>query len=256
VNNLRIDDIAALDSPVHRIDARAKIVGFCAIILVSVSTSPQAFAAFGGYLTVVLATLVFARVPLGYVLKRSLVVAPFALMVAMFMPFVSHGNADSSLVVWHGIRISREGLMALWNVAIKAYVGVVSLVTLSATTPFPKLLQGLEQLHTPKLVTLLVSFLYRYLFVLLDEALRMKRAAVSRGYRGRWLWHSGTIGHLVGTLFLRSYERGERVYLAMAARGFTGKPLGFGAARLRLPDYAFLTAALTSALLLRLLACH
>jgi cobalt/nickel transport system permease protein len=80
----------------------------------------------------------------------------------------------------------------------------------------------------------------------------MKRAALSRGYRGRWLWQANTIGHLIGTLFLRSYERGERVYLAMASRGFTGKPTGFGSARLQSGDYAFLAVTLAVVLFVRL----
>lgn len=251
MNSTTIDDIAAGDSPIHRLDARAKILAFTALIVVSVTTPPTSIGAFAGYLAIALVTLLVSRVPLGYVAKRSLVVIPFALMVAASMPFMSHTAASSPLFAWRGIHVSREGLLILWNVAIKAYVGVVCLVTLSTTTPFPKLLQGLEQLHAPKLVTLLVSFLYRYLFVLADEALRMKRAAASRGYRGRWLWQAGTVGHLIGTLFLRSYERGERVYLAMASRGFTGKPTGFGAARFRPGDYAFLAAAALAVLLLR-----
>ncbi|MBI5091733.1 MAG: cobalt ECF transporter T component CbiQ [Candidatus Hydrogenedentes bacterium] len=246
-----IDEIAAQNSPIHRLDARVKICAFVGTIFVSVSTRPAAFAAFAGYLLLALVILLCARVPLVYAAKRSLVVIPFALLAAISIPFMPHPHSIHPLLSVGRLQVTREGLLAMWNVAIKAYVGVVCLITLSTTTPFPKLLQGLEQLWTPKLVTLLVSFLYRYLFVLTDEALRMKRAAVSRGYRGRWIWQARTVGHLIGTLFLRSYERGERVCLAMASRGFTGKPTGFGSATLRPRDYAFLLAALSIVLLLR-----
>jgi len=110
----------------------------------------------------------------------------------------------------------------LWNVAIKSTVSVLAVILLSSTTPFPELLKGLEKLRVPRLLTTIMSFMYRYIFVLSDELQRMRRARDSRGWSGKWLWQAKVIGHMIAALFLRSYERGERVYAAMLARGYDG----------------------------------
>jgi cobalt/nickel transport system permease protein len=101
---------------------------------------------------------------------------------------------------------------------------------------------------------MLAGFVYRYVFVLTDEVLRMKRARDSRGYQGRWLWQAAVVGRMIGTLFLRSYERGERVYLAMLARGFEGRMPFSEHARLRAADYGFLFVAVTVFLGIRIIA--
>jgi cobalt/nickel transport system permease protein len=110
----------------------------------------------------------------------------------------------------------------LWNVTIKSTVSVLAIILLSSTTPFPEMLKGMERLRVPHLLTTLLSFMYRYIFVLMDELQRMRRARDSRGWRGKWLWQVKVIGHMIAALFLRSYERGERVYAAMLARGYDG----------------------------------
>ena len=112
--------------------------------------------------------------------------------------------------------------MAAWNVVIKSYIGVLCLILLSSTTPFPALLNGFQRLKVPKIFILLSSFTYRYLFVLLDEIMKIRQARDSRCFKGRWIGEAKVIGNIVGTLFVRSYERGERVYMAMASRGFEG----------------------------------
>jgi cobalt/nickel transport system permease protein len=118
-------------------------------------------------------------------------------------------------------------------VSAKATIGTVSAVLLAATATFPGVLRALESLRTPRLLVLTASFMFRYVFVIADEARRMRTALSARGYHPRHLLASGALGRMVGALFLRSYARGERVYLAMLARGFTGSvphlaPLSFG----------------------------
>ena len=85
-----------------------------------------------------------------------------------------------------------------------------------------QLIKGMEKLGSPKIFTMLTSFMYRYSFILIDEMYRMKRARDSRCFGGRWFWQTKVIGHMIGTLFLRSFHRGERVYLAMLSRGYHG----------------------------------
>lgn len=226
-----LDKHSGLDSPLHRLDPRAKLVGFTALILICVSTPPDLYAAFAAYLGLELALVLMSRLPWGHVLKRMLVVLPFILMVALFLPFFNHGGGSYSL---GPLTMSAHGLMVLWNVAAKSTVSVLAVILLSSSTPFPELLKGMEKLKVPRLMTTIMSFMYRYIFVLMDEMQRMRRARDSRGWHGKWLWQIKVIGHMIAALFLRSYERGERVFAAMLARGYDGGArtvylYGFGA---------------------------
>jgi len=214
-----LDEYSHLESPVHQLDPRAKLVGFALLIIVCVTTPPNLCAAFAAYLGLEAAILLMSRLPWKHVLKRMLVVLPFILVVAAFLPFFSKGGGSYNL---GPVTVSGHGLIVLWNVAVKSTVSVLAVILLSSTTPFPELLRGMEKLKVPHLLTTLLSFTYRYIFVLMDEMQRMRRARDSRGWSGRWLWQAKVIGHMIAALFLRSYERGERVYAAMLARGYDG----------------------------------
>jgi len=122
---------------------------------------------------------------------------------------------------------------------------------LGSTTGFPKLLSGFEGLRAPRIFILIVGFMYRYGFVFLEELRRMQRAMVSRNYRARWLWNVPTLGRMLGALFLRSYGRGERVYVAMVSRGYEGAVPALNDSRFCLPDAAFLAVLLAVALAIR-----
>jgi len=130
-------------------------------------------------------------------------------------------------------------LLFSWNVLIKAWLSVLSLILLSSTTEFSELLKGLEQLRMPRVMVMTLSFMYRYIFLLVDEVIRMKQARDSRNFGGKRMWQLKTIGNMVGTLFLRSYERGERVYGAMVARGFDGRTRTLSNRRLARQDLYF-----------------
>lgn len=227
-----LDEYSGLESPVHQLDPRAKLVGFVALIVICVSTPPDRYAAFAAFLGLELALVLLSRLPWRHVFKRMLVVLPFILVVAVFLPFFSKGGGSYNL---GPLTVSAHGLLVLWNVAAKSTVSVLAVILLSSTTPFPELLKGMERLKVPKLLTTVMSFMYRYIFVLVDEAQRMRRARDSRGWSGKWFWQGKVVGHMIAALFLRSYERGERVYAAMLARGYDGGVrsvylYGFGAA--------------------------
>jgi cobalt/nickel transport system permease protein len=247
MNRGPLDMLAAHEGPLHRLDARVKILAFLCLMVVSVSTPPGAYGCFAGYFAVLMAVLAWSRVPATTAFRRSLIVIPFVLMAGAFIPFVHPAGGEEGL----GPAVTRPGMLLFWSVLIKAYIGVWCVILLSATTPFPKLLDGLARIKAPGLFILLAGFMYRYLFVLGDEAMAMKRARDARAYGGKWLWHAMVIGHMVGTLFLRSYHRAERVYLAMVSRGFEGKCTSPHAVRLRAGDYAFLTLVVSLALILR-----
>lgn len=246
-----LDEYSHLESPIHRLDPRAKLVGLAALVVVSVTTPSNLYAAFAAYLGLETALILLARLPAKHVLKRMLIVLPFIFMVAAFLPFFSRGGGSYNL---GPMRVSGHGLMVLWNVAAKSTVSVLAVIILSSTTPFPDLLRAMERMKAPRLLTSLLSFTYRYIFVLVDEAQRMRRARDSRGWSGKWLWQARVIGHMIAALFLRSYERGERVYAAMLARGYGGEvrtlylynfgvmELGFAALAIMVPVAARLLA--------------
>jgi cobalt/nickel transport system permease protein len=204
----------------HDLDPRAKIVGMIAFTVVVVTTPARAVWAFILYAIALVFLVGLARIGVRYVLKRAAIVLPVLLVVALFLPFFHQaGQGGYSLGDLH---VTSAGLLVLWNVGAKAVLGVLSMIILGATTPFSQMVAGFERLRTPKVLILIVSFMYRYSFVFTEEARRMRRAMASRGFRARWLGNVPVIGRMLGALFLRSYSRGERVYIAMLSRGYDG----------------------------------
>lgn len=247
-----LDSYSNLNSPIRRLDARAKIISFFTLIVICVTTLARAYFAFAGYLLILLVVLLISHLPLKHVMKRSSVIIPFVLMVAIFIPFLNPDAVGGGYNLG-SIAISRNGLLVLWNVVIKSYIGVLCMILLSSTTPFSELMEGFRQLKVPGILINIAAFMYRYLFVVADEAMRMKRARDSRNFGGRWIWHSKVIGHMIGTLFIRSYERGERVYLAMLARGYDGEAKTLNRQRISISDVLFAGVILISSILIRAL---
>jgi cobalt/nickel transport system permease protein len=218
-----LDHHSHIESPIHHLDARAKIIVFFTFILIGVSSPPTSFFLFSLLAMALIGIALLARLPLGHLLKKVLVVLPFLLMVTISIPFMKKDGVGGGYNLGlGGLSISQGGLWILWNVVIKSCLGVFSIILLSSTTSFPQLIRGMEKLGSPRIFTILTSFMYRYSFILIDEMHRMRRARDSRSFGGRWLWQTRVIGHMVGTLFLRSFHRGERVYLAMLSRGYHG----------------------------------
>jgi cobalt/nickel transport system permease protein len=219
-----IDEYSDLDSLVHKLDPRTKLVASLAFVIAVVLTPVTSWQAFVSYFCIIAVLLAFSKLPMLYVLKRSLVVFPFVLMIAIFIPFFKQGEVAGSynIGLWQ-VSVTYSGLLVLANVVTKAWLCILSLILLSSTTRLADLLKGLKQLKVPQVIVLILSFMYRYIFVLADEVMRMKQARDSRNFGGRRLHQLKTIGNMIGTLFIRSYERGERVYAAMLARGFDGE---------------------------------
>ena len=216
-----LDHHSRIDSPIHRLDARAKIIVFFTFILVGVSSPPSSFSLFALLAACLVVMTLVARLPLGHMVKKVVIILPFLFFVALSIPFMKREGEGNSFGFW-GLSVSRSGLLILWNVLVKASLGVFSTILLYSTTTFPKLVKGMEELRLPRIFTVLFSFMYRYSFILVDEVQRMKRARDSRCFGGAWLWQAKAIGYMVGTLFVRSFHRGERIYLAMLSRGYNG----------------------------------
>ncbi len=205
-------------SPVHRLAPEVKIVVALAFTFTVVATPREALPAFGAYALMVVLLAVIARVPAGWLAKRSLIELPFV-ATALLLPFFSTGPRVSVL----GLSLAVDGLWAGWNIVVKGTLGVLIALLLAATTSARDLLVGLDRLRTPQAMTQIALFMLRYLEVLADEARRMRIARMSRLDDPRFLWQVKGFASGLGTLFLRAFERGERVYLAMQSRGYTGR---------------------------------
>ena len=235
-----LDRHSDLDSPVHRLDPRAKVLLALAVVIAAVSTPPQHLLAFAVYAGLLAWTLALARLPAGYVLGRAALVLPFSMLVALGLPFFRGGQT----VAVAGLQLSVAGLWILAGAAMKSFIGALAAVLLVSTTPFASLLAGLRALGLPALFIDLLALTYRYVFVLVGEAMRLKRAAAARGYRPRWLPQAVIVGRMVGSLFVRSYERAERMYGAMRLRGYLGRMPAARPLRFRLADGLTLAALL------------
>lgn len=228
--------VAELDSPVHRLDPRAKIVGLIGLIVVAATTPIGAWGAFAAYAAALVPLAVVARLPWGYVLRR----------MAIELPFL----AAALLLIW--LRGPAEGL----TLALRISLSVLAVIVLTSTTPFPELLRGFERLRAPRLLLLIVALMWRYLHVIGDEAERMRVARAARGYQPRGLLQARrAFGATIATLFVRSLERGERVHLAMVSRGYDGgMPVHATAPLVLAPaDVAFAAALLLAAIAARIL---
>ena len=205
------------DSPLHRTRPEFKVAATVAFILAVVATPREAFWAFGLHAALIGSVVAVSGLSPGLVARRMRIELPF-LAFAVFLPVV--GSAPRVDVV--GVSLSEPGLWAAWNIVAKGTLGVAASILLAATTTVPDLLRGLERLRVPRVITAIAGFMVRYLEIVMGEAHRMHVARQSRGYDPRWIWQAKGFAASAGSLFVRTYERGERVYLAMVSRGYDG----------------------------------
>jgi len=205
-------------SPVHRLAPEVKIAAVLLCTIIVVITPRTELWAFAGYAVLLAGVAVVARVPARWLAKRATIELPFVLL-AIALPFAGQGER----VDWLGLSLSLDGLHGAWNIFAKGTLGVVASLLLAATTTMRDLILGLDRLHCPTVFTQIATFMLRYLDVLADDARRMRIARLARGYDPRFLWQVKAFAVSVGALFLRAYERGERVYLAMVSRGYNGR---------------------------------
>ena len=230
-------------SPVHRLAPETKVVSTFAFVICVALTPREQMWAFGVHAAVALSIVVLARLA---------VIIPF-LTFAALVPFVAGGEEVDVL----GIGLSRDGLWGAWNVAAKASIGATASIILSATTSVPEILRALTRLRVPKVLVSIMAFMMRYLDLLVDQLGRMRTSMTARCHDPRWLWQAKPIASSAGALFVRSYERGERVHQAMLSRGFTGTmpdleeqaTPGGDWARAAVPPVAALTALLAAVML-------
>jgi len=240
-----VDPYQTGQSLVHRLSPRIKLVLALAFILATAAMPMGAWPVYVLLFSLVVTTAVLAELRLGFLWRRSALALPFVL-AAVTVIFTTPGTAWLKLPLgpWV-IAVTGAGVVRFLSIAIKSWLSVQAAILLAATTPFPDLLVAMQAVRIPRLLVAIFGLMWRYLFVLADEALRLLRAREARSaesptslpqgkgtpfpWQGRWwglgplLWRGQVAGGMVGNLFLRSLERGERIYAAMAARGYDGE---------------------------------
>lgn len=205
------------NSPLHRLAPELKLVAAIWFVLAVVATRREALVFLAADTVLVGAAALAGGLSLGFWARRLMLGIPFMLF-AFLLPFVGKGPK----IEIGGLTVSEPGLWAAWNIVAKATLCLGAAVVMAATTPPTDVLTGLERLRLPHFASASAGFMLRYLDLILDDFRRIRIAMVSRGYRGRWFGSALALASSAGTVFIRSYERGERVYQAMVARGYAG----------------------------------
>lgn len=224
-------------SVIHRLPAQTKILAAVSFVLIVVATPRHLWWVFLGYAVVVAALVVASGLGVPTVLRRMVVEVPFVAF-ALLLPFVGRGPQ----LTLGPLTLSEEGLWSAWNILAKATIGVAVAVVLSATTPAADFVAGLARLHLPTLMVQMAGFMVRYSEVVVAESSRMATAMAARGMRLRHVAAWPAVATALGALFIRTYERGERIQVAMLARGFDGSTRGWDTAEQAAPR-EWLTAA-------------
>jgi cobalt/nickel transport system permease protein len=246
VHHTHIDRYAGLQSPVHALDARAKLLATIAFVFIVVLTPDGWFFSFGTYTLLICGVIFSSRVPKDYIFKRSFSIFPFALAVSVFVPFITPGPEVWSFDLGPlSGTVTSTGLERFASLSLKALVSFFATITLVATTPFGELMEAAGKLGLPSRMVVVLSFMYRYLFLIVDETSHMLLARNLRGGGGRSLLRAS--GGIVGALLVRSFEHADRLYFAMLLRGYEGHPVALRPLHLSVRDAAFAAGFLTCA---------
>lgn len=240
----RLDLLAHGDSPLHRLDARAKVIVALAFVVGVMSFDRYAVAPLIPFFALPIVAVAAGGLPAAWLVRRIAIVIPIALLIALPNPLFDR----EALVRLGGIDVS-GGWISLLSILLRALLATAAAIVLVAVTGFPAICGALERMGMPQPLAVQLLFLYRYLGVLGEEALRMTTARELRG-GGRPL-SIRLYGALVGRLLLRTWDRAERIHLAMRARGFTGDFRRGAASRIGWPEIACVVGGCGLVVLLR-----
>lgn len=236
MHHFYIDEYCKVKSLLSRIDPGIKTVIFLTLIIFIALTQPAAYPSFAFYGGIILILVALSKIPLHFIFMRSLTIIPFVLAAAIFMPFLK----------------SEAGIILFWGILIKAYLSIVCVILLVGSTKFSRLLKAFEKMRLPKIFIMMMSFMYRYIFVIFDELMAMKQAKEARSVGGSRWFQIKILANILGSLFIRTYEKGESVYLAMCSRGFNGEVKTMNQLNISLFDIAFLLAVVASVAAIRI----
>ena len=228
-----LDLLAYRDSAIHRLDPRAKLLTTLVFIMTVVSHGKYEIAALLPYLLFPSVLLITADLPVGYLGRKLLFVAPFALFIGLCNPFI-----DREVILQLGPLSVTGGWLSFGSIMLRVVLTVGGALILVATTGLLGICYALDKFLAPRVFVLQLLFLYRYLFVLIEQAARLVRARSLRSYRGRGPGIKSYIP-LIGQLLLRTMDRAQRIHLAMLCRGFTGEIHLGRPLRIGLPEVTF-----------------
>jgi len=234
-------------------DPRVKFVLAIAFILTTAITPPGAWPVYILLLAMILAVDILSELGMGYILRRSALALPFVL-AAIQVIFTISGPALFSIELgpWT-LTVTQPGLERLISIGLKSWISVQAAIVLAGSTPFPDLMAAMRAVKVPRLLVAVFGLMWRYLFVMADEALRLIRARTARSGHadqpglkpgGSLAWRGKVAGGMAGSLFLRAIERSDRIYMAMVARGYNGDVRSFALARMRPVDWLILCSSL------------
>ncbi len=213
----QLDLLATQHTALHRLDPRAKVLTTACFVLCVVSFDRYTISAMLPYLLYPAVLIAASGLPFGYILRKILIVIPFALVIGIFNPVF-----DRQVIMHVGEFAIWGGWVSCASILIRATLTASVAIILVALTGFPVICAALEKLGMPKAFAVQLLFLYRYIFVLTDEGVRTIRACQLRSFGRRGL-SLRQFGSLVGHLLLRTWDRAERIHMAMLARGFSGE---------------------------------
>lgn len=212
-----LDQLAGQDTSVHRLDPRAKLLTTLGFVVTVVSFNRYELSALMPFTLYPIAIAAAGQVPFGYLVRKLLIASPFALLVGVCNPLLDR----TPMLVVDGVAIS-GGWISFASIAVRFCLTVSAALVLVGITGFPTVCMALGRLGMPRAFTVQLLFLYRYIFVLTEETLRMSRARALRSFKGRGLGIR-VHGHMLGQLLLRTLDRAARIHQAMRCRGFDGE---------------------------------
>jgi len=211
-----MEAISTFDTPVHRLDPRAKVVTTLVFIVCVVSFGRYELSALMPFFLYPIILLAIGNLPVFYIAKKVLFVSPFAILIGIFNPLI-----DTEVLT----RIGSVGISGGWvsflSIILRFVLTVGAALILIATTGFNSVCMALERMGVPRVFVMQLLFLYRYLFVLADEASRLMRARSLRSFQGKGMGIR-VFGSMAGNLLLRTLDRAQRIHLSMLCRGFDG----------------------------------
>ena len=215
MHHFYVDRYSDRNSLIHQVNACVKILSFFILVVSIILTPGDRFFAFFLYASFLAVLIALSGIPLRFILRRFLVIVPFVFVITVAIPFVhAYTSPDRGMIL---------GYFSLFlGMIVKSSLSIISIILLINSTHFSDFLKGLERLRVPHLIIMILSFMYRYIYVVQDELMRMWQAKESRSLGTRKWLHIRVLANMVGVLFIRSYERAEMVYCAMCSRGYTG----------------------------------
>ncbi len=211
-----MDAIAAGNSPMHRLDPRAKLTATLAFIVAVVSFDKYAISALIPFFIFPIAQISLGGLPAGYLFKKVILVSPFAVLIGIFNPML-----DREVLLQIGSFHVSGGWVSFCSILVRFFLTVTAALTLIASTGFHAVCVALVKIGVPRPFVVQLMFLYRYLFVLTDEAARMVRAVSLKTFNGGVRFK--TFASMTGHLLLRTLDRAQRIHMAMRCRGFDGR---------------------------------